>query len=274
MTIKERPNGATDPFSMVGLRVLFQASPEEMALMLAVQWLHFRRSPDHEEARGRDALIAILCTPDPDAPVDDQRPRMSVRQLDRAIAASKKRGWMKTQKTYGGRVAFMPQVPRFSMAEAEDAFFNFVTLAKLNVPISPRWRANFAPVADPNSINREVEKKRETPPESPAGKAPDPKREQQAKVSALLDAFKLVWEELHPGESYVKGAGDRRQAIDLVEAGVMPQVVAVKARAWMKKPDHFEKEKNCPFWCFMRAFNSIKTATVDDDRGGPGRPAL
>lgn len=264
MALEKRTGSANDPFTMLPLRVAFQGTPDEMAMMSGIYWLHFRKLP-----QGRDALIAILCTPDPDAPANDDRPRMSIRQLDRAISRGKKRGWLKTKKAYGGSIEFVPNVPSFSIDEADDAFFNFAILAKLKVPISPRWQSNFAPLAIPNINRQEGDKNRDTPPPPDGPKPPDPKRELQAKISMMIDNFQIIWRRHHPGEIYVQGPGDRKLMIPLIEAGVTVDILKEKAVAWMAKPDKFEKDKRCPFWLFVRAFNSIKTGQAEES--GPGR---
>lgn len=268
MALEKRQGSANDPFTMLPLRVAFQGTPEEIAMMSGIYWLHFRKLP-----QGRDALVAILCTPDPDAPADDDRPRMSIRQLDRAISRSKKRGWLKTKKVYGGSVEFFPSVTSFSIDEADDAFFNFALLAKLKVPISPRWQSNIAHLAIPNSNRLEVDKNESVQPDQPPAKTPDPKRAQQAQISALLDRFKEVWEDKHPGEIYIKGMGDRKLCLALVEAGVTVELIDVKARVWIAKADAYTKEKMHPFWLFVRAFNSVKIGPLADD-DGPGKPSI
>lgn len=264
---------SVDPFTGFALIALFKATPDEMAVLAAVWYLHLTRAPEDEAARGLDALGAVLCTPDPDErqaqaeaeadlPLDQRtpaRPRMSRRQLERAVAKLKKRGWLKTDRAFQGRMAFYPTTPRFTFAEAL-SLYKSATLADLGLTSSPDGRSIPATVAAPNIQEIDRTNRQPTPQGSQAPQIPEgPSAGQlQARVTAILKAYAETWASLHPGAgSYIKHVADRKLAMPLAEAGVEPEEVGRRLKVWAAKADEYARRRFLPFWLFVRAFNEL-----------------
>lgn len=97
-----------------------------------------------------------------------------------------------------------------------------------------------------------------------------------AQAGILLNAFKTTWEAFFPGAKYIRGHGDHRQARDWVAQGVNAEDVTTRVSKWLSIADDYTRDRNCPFWLFARAYNSIRIngPAPDAKSSGPRMVAL
>ncbi len=271
---KEITGSLVSLFAQAPLRAIFEATPDEMAVLLVSQWIYLRRRRTQEEVEGIDLLAAILCTPDPlvskeeeDKPVDQAKIkiRMSRRSLERALARLRKRGWGKTHKTYGGLGRFIPDVPALMWEEAEEAFYNSAILAGLAFTKSPQWRPNPAIVAGYLST-KDIDKNIDSA--ADASNTPDqvpdlePKPRASARpdgdTGAILSTFREWWLRAFPGQKFVAGPGDGKLAQSLVKQGVLARDLSPLLVIWPDNADQFTKDNGFGLWLFCRQFNKLQ----------------
>lgn len=93
-------------------------------------------------------------------------------------------------------------------------------------------------------------------------------------AAGLLETFKGCWEQQFKGQKYIKGPGDFKQCLGLAEQGVTSEDLQLRARRWLITADEYTRGKNCPFWLFIRAYNSIRPEPIRPAAAGPSMPLL
>lgn len=117
-------NGRSEkaPFTTIDLLAVITATPEEQAVLLAIQFLHWWLGP--EEGKGLDLILAVLVDNDqpqriPVANTKDTLGQITERQVKRALARLRARGWVTESKTFSGAKSYRLTVPALTWREAQ-----------------------------------------------------------------------------------------------------------------------------------------------------------
>lgn len=121
---KSRKTGAAEPFTMIPVRAVIDATPEEQAVLLAIQLLHWWLGP--EEAKGLELIQAVLINPQRPARIPAGAPghtkeelgQISPRAIKRALARLRHRGWVETYRAFKGRTAYRMTIQPMAFKDA------------------------------------------------------------------------------------------------------------------------------------------------------------
>jgi hypothetical protein len=133
-----------EPFTTIDIRAVIDATPEEQAVLLAIQFLHWWLGP--AQAKGLELIEAVLVNPQrpkrvpAGAPGTEEKPgeelgQISPRAIKRALARLRHRGWVETERAFKGKTAYRLAVPTLAFKDA------YETVA---ARLSPSLRASLA----------------------------------------------------------------------------------------------------------------------------------
>ncbi len=118
---KGKQESNRDPFVLIDVRAVIDSTPEEMAVLLALQLLHWWLGPG---PKGLEAIVAVLVNPDQPTRVKagvgetkEGLSQISERGIKRALARLKARGWVDAPKGFGTKTAYVMTVPPITYNE-------------------------------------------------------------------------------------------------------------------------------------------------------------
>jgi hypothetical protein len=133
-----------EPFTTIDVRAVIDATPEEQAVLLAIQFLHWWLGP--EQAKGLELIEAVLINPQrprrvpagapkPEGEQGEELAQISPRSIKRALARLRHRGWVETERAFKGRTAYRLTIQPLAFKDA------YETVA---ARLSPAIRASLA----------------------------------------------------------------------------------------------------------------------------------
>lgn len=119
--ITNRKGSEREPFTTIDIRAVIDSTPEEKAVILAIQFLHWWLGPD--KAKGLELIEAVLINPERPkrlkaGTTKDELAQISPRAIKRAIARLRARGWLETSRAFKGKTSFTLTVPTLAFKAA------------------------------------------------------------------------------------------------------------------------------------------------------------
>lgn len=117
--MSKTPLSSRAPFTTADLAAVVVATPDEQAIILALNFLDWWLGPG---PKGLELILAVL----QGVPqlYGSQNPRtlkhMSETQAKRAVSSLKARGWLRTKRGFGGLAEFALSIPRMELEDAKD----------------------------------------------------------------------------------------------------------------------------------------------------------
>lgn len=120
-TNPNRKGSEREPFTTIDIRAVIDATPEEQAVILAIQFLHWWLGP--EKAKGLEMIEAVLINPDRPKRLkaghtEEELAQISPRGIKRALARLRARGWVETSRAFKGKTAFTLTIPTLAFKAA------------------------------------------------------------------------------------------------------------------------------------------------------------
>jgi len=209
-----------EPFTTIDVRAVIDATPEEQAVILAIQFLHWWLGP--AEAKGLELIEAVLRNPQRPDRVPAGEPgckeelgQISPRAIKRALARLRARGWVETERAFKGPTSYRLTVPTLAFKDSYETVAARLSpairarLAQRAVepsgqlglslgPARPDGGASSAQGLLSNQTLRDQTKKREEP------AADKPLGGQHPEQDATWTEIQKTWTDKHPGAPALK----------------------------------------------------------------------
>lgn len=255
--MSKNPESSPNPFAVTDLPALVLATPDEMAIVTALNWLDWWLG---KGPKGLDTILAVLKgVEQPYNSKGRKLQHMSETQAKRVLASLKARGWLKTgREEMGGLAVYTLTIPRMELDDAKDLVasrMSAAAVAKLGGNIkfrvarmagkAPIYKAQPAPAGDPEQQDLLPEVFQ------------DETLAREVAIQEAADAMETIWSDRW-GKKYreivLEAKGATRGVFEgFAREGVSVELFDAKVEAYLlQADDEILKKRHTIFWLRIR----------------------